>query len=116
MSGDAQHACPADHEQEPAKVISASVLMMTHGRMLILLSLRTGASACSNCRGRAEQVAEAVGAPEDEVKALSQMIGAALGTQQVITSSRARNSPGLPGPPHLLLSSPLPGYLPAPSR
>lgn len=30
-----------------------------------------------------------MGAPQDAVKALSQMIGAALGTQQVVTSSRA---------------------------
>jgi hypothetical protein len=40
-------------------------------------------------REQAEQVADAVGAPQDAVKALSQMIGAALGTQQVMTSSRA---------------------------
>jgi hypothetical protein len=40
-------------------------------------------------REQAERVANAVGAPQDAVKALSQMIGAALGTQQVVTSSRA---------------------------
>jgi len=40
-------------------------------------------------REQAEEVAAEVGAPERAVKALSQMIGAALGTQQVSTSSRA---------------------------
>jgi hypothetical protein len=40
-------------------------------------------------REQAERVAVRVGAPERAVKALSQMIGAALGTQQASTSSRA---------------------------
>jgi hypothetical protein len=40
-------------------------------------------------REQAEEVAAGVGAPERAVKALSQMIGAALGTQQVSTSSKA---------------------------
>jgi hypothetical protein len=40
-------------------------------------------------REQAERVAAEVGAPERAVKALSQMIGAALGTQQVSKSSRA---------------------------
>lgn len=48
-----------------------------------------GESRLARYRTQAEQVAGAVGAPERGVKALSQMIGAALGTQRVITSSRA---------------------------
>lgn len=40
-------------------------------------------------REQAEQIAAGVGASEGAVKTLSQMIGAALGTQQVSTSSRA---------------------------
>lgn len=40
-------------------------------------------------REQAERVAASVGAPERALKALSEMIGAALGTQQVSTSSRA---------------------------
>jgi len=48
-----------------------------------------GPERLSQYRELAERVADAVGAPKDAAKALSQMIGAALGTQQVITSSRA---------------------------
>jgi hypothetical protein len=40
-------------------------------------------------RAEAEDIADLVGAPDGAVKALSRMIGAALGTQQVATSSRA---------------------------
>jgi hypothetical protein len=40
-------------------------------------------------RGQAEQVADAVGAPPAGITSLSQMIGAALGTQQTSTGSRA---------------------------
>jgi hypothetical protein len=48
-----------------------------------------GSQRLARYREQAEQIADAVGTPQDAVKALSQMIGAALGTQQVITSSRA---------------------------
>jgi hypothetical protein len=47
-----------------------------------------GPQRLAQYREQAERVADAVGAPK-AVKALSQMIGAALGTQQVSTSSRA---------------------------
>ena len=40
-------------------------------------------------RAEAVDIADLVGAPDSAVKALSRMIGAALGTQQVPTSSRA---------------------------
>lgn len=40
-------------------------------------------------REQADEVAGLVGTPEEAVKVLSQMIGAALGTQQISTSSRA---------------------------
>jgi hypothetical protein len=48
-----------------------------------------GPERLARYREQAKQLADAVGAPADAVKTLSQMIGAALGTQQVITSSRA---------------------------
>jgi hypothetical protein len=48
-----------------------------------------GPQRLAGYRDQAGQVAGLVGAPDDAVKALSQMIGAALGTQQVVTSSRA---------------------------
>jgi hypothetical protein len=48
-----------------------------------------GPQRLAQYREQAEQIADAVGAPMGAVKTLSQMIGAALGTQQVITSSRA---------------------------
>jgi hypothetical protein len=48
-----------------------------------------GAQRLAEYREHAERVASAVGAPESAVKVLSQMVGAALGTQQVATSSRA---------------------------
>ena len=48
-----------------------------------------GPERLAGYREQAERVADAVGAPQDYVKALSQVIGAALGTQQVSTSSRA---------------------------
>ena len=48
-----------------------------------------GPERLARYRERAEQVADAVGARQEEVKALSQLIGAALGSQQVRTSSRA---------------------------
>jgi hypothetical protein len=48
-----------------------------------------GPERLARYREQAEQVAAAVDAPELGMKALSQMIGAALGTQQVSTSSRA---------------------------
>jgi hypothetical protein len=48
-----------------------------------------GVQRLAEYREKAEQVADAVGAPEEGVARLSQMIGAALGTQQVRTSSKA---------------------------
>jgi hypothetical protein len=48
-----------------------------------------GALRLAEYREQAERVANAVGAPEAAVKILSQMVGAALGTQQVATSSKA---------------------------
>jgi len=48
-----------------------------------------GPQRLARYRDQAAQVAGLVGAPKDAVKALSQMIGAALGTEQVVTSSRA---------------------------
>jgi hypothetical protein len=48
-----------------------------------------GAKRLAEYREQAERVAKAVGAPEGAMKKLSQMIGAALGTQQIVTSSRA---------------------------
>ncbi len=48
-----------------------------------------GPERLSQYRAKAEEVAAAVGAPSEGVKKLSQMIGAALGTQQVRTASRA---------------------------
>lgn len=48
-----------------------------------------GARRLSQYREKAEQVAAAVGAPGEGVRRLSRMIGAALGTQQVRTASRA---------------------------
>jgi hypothetical protein len=48
-----------------------------------------GAQRLAGYREKAEQIAEAVGAPREAVRKLSQMIGAALGTQQVRTPSRA---------------------------
>jgi Fic/DOC family len=48
-----------------------------------------GSQRLARYREQAEDVAGLVGAPEDAVKALSQMIGAALGTKQITTSSRA---------------------------
>ena len=48
-----------------------------------------GAQRLAEYREQAERVANAVGAPEVAVKILSQMVGAALGTQQVATSSKA---------------------------
>jgi hypothetical protein len=48
-----------------------------------------GAQRLAGYREKAEQIAEAVGAPREDVRKLSQMIGAALGTQQVRTPSRA---------------------------
>lgn len=48
-----------------------------------------GPERLARYREQAEQVADAVGTRQDEVKALSRLIGAALGSQQVRTSSRA---------------------------
>lgn len=48
-----------------------------------------GPQRLSQYREKAEQVAVAVGAPSEGVRSLSQMIGAALGTQQVRTASKA---------------------------
>ena len=48
-----------------------------------------GPERLSQYRDKAEQIAAAVGAPDDGLKRLSQMIGAALGTQQVRTASKA---------------------------
>jgi hypothetical protein len=48
-----------------------------------------GPQRLAQYREQAEGIADAVGAPKGAVKTLSQMIGSALGTQQVITSSRA---------------------------
>ena len=48
-----------------------------------------GAQRLAEYREKAEQVADAVGAPKEGVGRLSVMIGAALGTQQVRTSSQA---------------------------
>jgi hypothetical protein len=48
-----------------------------------------GPERLARYREQAERVADTVGASQGYVKALSQMIGAALGTQQVNTSSRA---------------------------
>jgi hypothetical protein len=48
-----------------------------------------GPQRLAQYREQAEQAADLVNAPEDAMKALSQMIGAALGTQQVTTASRA---------------------------
>lgn len=48
-----------------------------------------GPRQLSRYREKAEQVAEAVGAPGEGVRRLSQMIGSALGTKQVRTASRA---------------------------
>ena len=48
-----------------------------------------GPERLAQYREQAEQAAAAVGAPEDAVRTLSRMIGAALGSQQVQTSSRA---------------------------
>ena len=48
-----------------------------------------GAQRLAGYREKAEQIAEAVDAPREDVRKLSQMIGAALGTQQVRTPSRA---------------------------
>jgi hypothetical protein len=48
-----------------------------------------GPQRLAQYRAQAEQVASLVDAPQDAVKALSQMIGAALGTKQITTPSRA---------------------------
>ncbi len=48
-----------------------------------------GPQRLAEYREKAEQVADAVGAPKEGVGKLSQMIGAALGTKQVRTSSKA---------------------------
>ena len=48
-----------------------------------------GPQRLSQYREKAERVAAAVGAPSEGVKRLSRMIGAALGTQQVRTASKA---------------------------
>lgn len=48
-----------------------------------------GAQRLAGYREKAEQIAEAVDAPREDVRKLSQMIGAALGTQQVRTPSGA---------------------------
>jgi hypothetical protein len=48
-----------------------------------------GPERLAQYREQAEQVAAAVGAPEDAVKTLSRTIGAALGSQKVNTPSRA---------------------------
>jgi hypothetical protein len=48
-----------------------------------------GAPRLAGYREKAEQVADAVGAPGAGIKKLSQMIGAALGTRQVHTASKA---------------------------
>jgi hypothetical protein len=48
-----------------------------------------GAQLLAAYRGIAEHVADAVGAPGERVQRLSKMIGAALGTQQVSTASKA---------------------------
>lgn len=48
-----------------------------------------GPRQLSGYRGKAEQVAVAVGAPAEAIKRLSQMIGSALGTKQVRTTSKA---------------------------
>jgi Fic/DOC family len=48
-----------------------------------------GPERLARYREQAEEVASAVGASEVAVKALSQMVGAALGTKQVTTPSRA---------------------------
>jgi Fic/DOC family len=48
-----------------------------------------GAQRLAEYREHAEHVADAAGVPERAMKLLSQMVGAALGTQQVATSSRA---------------------------
>ena len=48
-----------------------------------------GAQRLAGYREQAERVADAVGAPMEGIKKLSQMIGAALGTQQVHTASKA---------------------------
>jgi hypothetical protein len=48
-----------------------------------------GPQRLARYREQAEVAASLVGAPEKAVKVLSQMIGAALGTQQITTSSRA---------------------------
>lgn len=48
-----------------------------------------GPQRLSEYRDHAEQVADAVGAPERAVKVLSRMVGAALGTQQLATSAKA---------------------------
>ena len=48
-----------------------------------------GAQRLAAYREQAERVADAVGAPAEGIKKLSQMIGAALGTQQVHNASKA---------------------------
>jgi len=48
-----------------------------------------GPQRLAEYRERAENVADAVGAPKRAMTMLSQIVGAALGTQQVATSSRA---------------------------
>jgi hypothetical protein len=48
-----------------------------------------GPQRLAEYREDAEHVADAVGAPKDAVRKLSQLIGAALGTQQVRTASKA---------------------------
>ena len=48
-----------------------------------------GAQRLAGYREQAERAADAVGAPGDGIRKLSQMIGAALGTQQVHTASGA---------------------------
>jgi hypothetical protein len=48
-----------------------------------------GAQRLAEYREQAEHVAAAVGAPKEGIRRLSQMIGAAIGTQQVRTPSRA---------------------------
>jgi hypothetical protein len=48
-----------------------------------------GAERLSSYRDNAESVATAVGAPEAGMRNLSRLVGAALGTQQISTSSRA---------------------------
>jgi len=48
-----------------------------------------GPERLARYREQAEQVADAVGTRQGEIKALSRLIGAALGSQQVRTSSRA---------------------------